>query len=341
MSEVLSQSQIDALLASVADGGSGEGNVYKETGEKYRKYDFYSPKKFTKDKLNIIKNAHENYCRLVSSRLNSLLRASSQVSLITVEEERYYEFSNALSDNDALTLVNVSLQNTEANGMIYLHVTTPLMLSMIDRMLGGKGEEAESVSSLYAYTDIELLLYENIAKYLVTVMKDGWANYLEMDFSIEKVETSHGLMQEIGMDEIVVIVVVEVMINDVVGKINICIPSTMLTNIFSILENKKSSSGKSAGATEDKTAENIFGFIKESNLEVTAKIGDSTVMLQDIYDLKKGDIINMNRPQDSYVDVFVEDNLWFQGKLGVQNKNLAVRISETDKYQDRKKGGDL
>ncbi|WP_352400334.1 FliM/FliN family flagellar motor switch protein [Anaerotignum sp.] len=332
MSEVLSQSQIDELLASVIGGGNVETKVYTEPGDKYRKYDFYSPKKYTKDKLNIIKNTHENYCRLVSSRLNSLLRASTQVSLITVEEERYYEFSNALSDNDALTLVSAALQNQEGSGMVYMHITTPLMLSMIDRMLGGKGDEPQNVSSLYAYTDIELLLYENIARYLVSVMKDGWSNYLDLNFEIEKVETSHGLLQEIGMDEIVVIVVIEVIINDVAGKINICIPSTLLTNIFGVLESKKSSNGKNAGAAEDKTSKDIFEFIKDSNLEVTAKIGDATVMLQDIFDLKKGDIINMNRPQDSFVDVFVEDNIWFHGKLGVQNKNLAVRISETNKH---------
>lgn len=333
MSEVLSQSQIDELLASVMGGGSVEEDVSKDTGEKYRKYDFYSPKKFTKDKLNIIKSAHENYCRIASSRLNSLLRISSEVSLITVEEERYYEFSNALSDNDALTVINANLGEKVGSGTLFMHITTPLMLSMIDRMLGGIGEEPQNISSQYAYTDIELLLYENIAKYLVAVMKDGWANYLDVNFEIEKVETSHGMMQEIGMDEIVVIAVIEVIINNVEGKINICIPGTMLTNIFGLLEHKKGS-GKIPGKDVDNTSQDIFESIKETNLEVTAKIGDATVMLQDIYDLKQGDIINMNRPQNSYVDIFVEDNIWFQGKLGVYNKNMAVRVSEASSHKD-------
>ncbi|KXL54544.1 flagellar motor switch protein FliM [Anaerotignum neopropionicum] len=338
MSEVLSQSQIDALLASVMGGGTVKEEVSKDAGKNYRKYDFYSPKKFTKDKLNILRSAYENYCRMTSSRLNSLLRISSEVSLVTVEEERYYEFSNALSDNDALTMIRATLGEKNGGGTIFMHVTTPLMLSMIDRMLGGKGEEPEYIPSQYSYTDIELLLYENIAKYLVAVMKDGWANYLDMNFAIEKVETSHGLMQEIGMDEIVVIVVIEVKIQGVEGKINVCIPGTLLTNIFSFLEHKKSSSGKAAGGEEDNTSQDIFEFIKDSNLEVTAKIGDATVMLQDIYDLKQGDIINMNRPQNSYVDVFVENNIWFQGKLGTQNKNMAVRISEINKQKDNKRG---
>ncbi|WP_304508359.1 flagellar motor switch protein FliM [Anaerotignum sp.] len=334
MSEVLSQSQIDELLASVMGGGSVEEDVSKDTGEKYRKYDFYSPKKFTKDKLNIIKSAHENYCRIASSRLNSLLRISSEVSLITVEEERYYEFSNALSDNDALTVINADLGGKAGTGTLFMHITTPLMLSMIDRMLGGIGEEPQNISSQYSYTDIELLLYENIAKYLVKVMKDGWANYLDIDFKIEKVETSHGMMQEIGMDEIVVLAIIEVMINNVEGKINVCIPGSMLTNIFGRLESKKSSTGKLSGIDVDTTSQDIFESIKDTNLEVTAKIGDATVMLQDIYDLKQGDIINMNRPQNSYVDIFVEDNIWFQGKLGVYNKNMAVRISETNGHKE-------
>jgi flagellar motor switch protein FliM len=332
MPEVLSQSQIDALLASVMGGDDVEKESLDldDKEKNYRKYDFYSPKKFTKDKLNILRNAYENYCRIVSSRINSLLRVTSEVSLVTVEEERYYEFSNALSDNDALTLINVSMPGAEVGEHIFMHITTPLILSMIDRMLGGSGEDAVNVPSSYVYTDIDLRLYENIARYIVGVMKDGWSNYIDMDFKISKLETPHGLLQEIGMDEIVVIVVIEAVINKVAGKITICIPSTLLTNMFSIVESKSASHGRQAGG-EDKTSQEIFSFIEDSSLEVTAKVGDATVLLKDIYDLKEGDIINMNKPKNSDVDVYVEDNPWFKGKLGVQNKNIAVRISDVIK----------
>ena len=51
MSEVLSQSQIDLILNSMRDGGDSaqqapEPEVKKEE-QGYKKYDFYSPKKFT------------------------------------------------------------------------------------------------------------------------------------------------------------------------------------------------------------------------------------------------------------------------------------------------------
>lgn len=332
MSEVLSQSQIDELLASVQGGGGvTEKEAEGTSDKKYRKYDFYSPKKFTKDKLNIIRSTHDNYCRIATSRLNSLLRTASDVTMLTVEEERYYEFSNALSDKDALTLIRARIKDSDsADSTVFMHITTPLMLSMIDRMLGGTGENIADVSSSYGYTDIELQLYENIARYLVGIMKDAWSNYLDITFDLTKVETSHGLLQEIGMDEIVVIVVLNVAVNNIEGKINICIPSTLLTNIFSVIEGKKMPHGRAPNG-EDRTSQGIFNSIKDSTLEVSAKIGDAMIMLQDVYDLQVNDIINLGRSKDSHVDIFVEDKMWFRGKLGIQNKNIAVKISDTEK----------
>ena len=55
MAEVLSQSQIDALLNSMQNGGGTEAKKEEEPQVKYKKYDFYSPKKYTKDKLNAVR----------------------------------------------------------------------------------------------------------------------------------------------------------------------------------------------------------------------------------------------------------------------------------------------
>ena len=50
MAEVLSQSQIDALLAAAQSGNLDAGAKKEEAPEKkYKKYDFYSPRKFGKD----------------------------------------------------------------------------------------------------------------------------------------------------------------------------------------------------------------------------------------------------------------------------------------------------
>ena len=68
MAEKLSQSQIDALLNAVM---SGEKDLSEPTDEspenKYRKYDFKSPRKFTKDRIKMLSGVFENYCRVIKS----------------------------------------------------------------------------------------------------------------------------------------------------------------------------------------------------------------------------------------------------------------------------------
>ncbi len=329
MAEALSQSQIDALLSSMASGGFEEEKKETTPEKKYRKYDFYSPKKFTKDKLKILSNIYENYARLLNARVNGLLRMNSQVEIVSVEEQRYYEFSNALRENDILTLLNVHLPNgaeeiEEVPTVVFMNAE--VMLLMIDRMLGASGEEVPNISLDYKYTDLELALYRDIISHFIRIMKDGWLNYLDdVSFEIQKIERSGNMMQTVGMDETIAIVVLDITVGKITGRMNICIPETILSVVFNLIDNRNSNAGRK-GNIED-TAEEIMECIKSSTLEIKAELGQAQVNLNDIYNLHVGDVINLNKPKDSEIYLYIEDQPWFKGKLGVQNKNMAVKIS--------------
>ena len=75
MADVLSQAQIDALLNSVRSGEKDLEKSPAEQEKKYAKYDFASPRKFTKDRIKMLNGIFENYSRVIGSRLNARLRA--------------------------------------------------------------------------------------------------------------------------------------------------------------------------------------------------------------------------------------------------------------------------
>lgn len=111
MAEVLSQSQIDALLNAARNGEMDLAAKAESSSEKkYRKYDFYSPRKFTKDRLKMLSGIFENYTRIINSRINGLLHTTCEIEVESVEEQRYYEFSNALLEGDVLALADVALE---------------------------------------------------------------------------------------------------------------------------------------------------------------------------------------------------------------------------------------
>lgn len=61
---------------------------------------------------------------------------------------------------------------------------------------------------------------------------------------------------------------------------------------------------------------------------MTGQLGTVELDLQDIYHLKIGDIIDLNKPKNSSVKLYVGRQPWFTGQMGVYKKNVAVRIEE-------------
>lgn len=325
MAEVLSQSQIDALLSSMQAGGSVAEEKSDTPENKYRKYDFYSPKKFTKDRLKVLQGVYDSYCRSITARLNSILRLSCELSVDSIEEQRYYEFINALSENDVLTLITVTLPGDEQEATpIVMHATNEMMLFIMDRMLGSTTEEAPHISYSYTYTSIELHLYRSIMKRLIDVMYEGWQNYLDTKFDLLRVEQNPTLMQIIGTDETVVIVGLNVQMGGVSGRFSICLPGTLLTSIFTKIAHN--SINESLLPRSEKSSQEIMDSVRDSDMRISAELGRIQLSLSDIYYLHEGDVINLAKSKDAGITVYVEGKPWFIGKLGTYKNKMAVRI---------------
>lgn len=333
MAEVLSQSQIDALL-SAARSGEMDLNRSDQDGEKkYRKYDFYSPRKFTKDRLKMISGIFENYTRIINSRLNGLLHTTSEISVESVEEQRYYEFSNALSDGDVLTLADINVQGERQSeeSPILIHLSTGLALNMMDRLMGGEGEGASSVPASYTFTPLELKLYEDIVKDLIGILGGSWENYIDLNFTFRRVESNPTLVQLIGLDETVVIIGISIKFPNASGRMSICLPGMMLTNIFA----KIAAMNQVGRGTGENNSEEIMDILRDSQLEITAELGRTQLMLEDIYYLNVGDVVDLGHPTQEPVNLYIGGQPWFSGKLGTQSGNMAVKILDTYHVQTR------
>lgn len=328
MAEVLSQSQIDALL-SAARSGEMDLTASKEqkAEKKYRKYDFNSPRKFTKDRLKMVGGVFENFTRVINSRINGMLHTTCEITVDSVEEQRYYEFSNALSEGDVLALADAQLEESGQSDEppILFHFTTSLMLSMMDRLMGGDGSLDSTLPESYNYTDLELKLYETIVRDMVSVLGGSWENYIDLDFIFRRMETNPTLVQLIGLDETVVIVGITLHFPNCSGQMNICLPGSVLTNIFSrIAASNQVGRGKGENHSDE-----ILGILEESELVISAELGRTELQLRDIYFLNVGDVIDLGHPTSEPIYLYVGGEPWFSGKMGMQNNNMAVKIGDT------------
>ena len=325
MAEVLSQSQIDALLNAARSGELDVDKPAEKSAEhKYRKYDFYSPRKFTKDRLKMLNSIFESYARVINSRINALLHATCEIEVDSVEEQRYYEFSNALTESDVVALAKIDLEKLQGDDPILVHLDTPVVLSMLDRLMGGEGDPDPTLVNDYNMTDLELDMYEDLIKDLVPIMGSSWENYITIRFEYTRTEVNPTLVQLIGYDETVVIVGLNIKFPNCTGRISLCLPGEMLTTLFS--EISKNTTRRTTG--EDKSEE-IFDTLRESELEIVAELARTRILLSDLYHLNVGDVVDIKRPKDSPVFLNIGGRRWFDGRMGTSNKQVAVKIGET------------
>ena len=228
MAEVLSQSQIDALLNAARNGELDvDKPADKSSEQKYRKYDFYSPRKFTKDRLKMLNSIFESYARVINSRINALLHATCEIEVDSVEEQRYYEFSNALTESDVLALAKIDLEHLQGDDPILVHLDTPVVLSMLDRLMGGEGDPDPILSSDYNLTDLELNMYDDLIRDMISILGGSWENYISLKFEYTRTEVNPTLVQLIGYDETVVIVGLNIKFPNCTGRMSLCLPGEM------------------------------------------------------------------------------------------------------------------
>ena len=348
MADVLSQSQIDALLKSMQDGPPKEEKVEekpaevletkKEEAQKveetYSKYDFYSPRKFTKDKIRLLRSIFDNYARILTSQVNGIFRTMPDITVLELRETRYYEYVNAFHENDCMTIVDTYVQDKgKSNVPMMSYISPGLTLTLVSHMLGGSDSVIKTEED-YRYTDVEMALYKRIMEYIVHALGDGFSNYINAEFKISKVETNPSMVQEVGLDETVVLAVMNVDISGLaMERIRICLPGTLLEHMFKIIDNRKH---LARGFAYENNQDTIMEHLKASSFPMTGQLGTVKLDIEDLYHLKVGDVIDLNKAKNSSVKLYVGRQPWFTGRMGVFKKNIAIRIEDRIIQKDEK-----
>ncbi|MDD3307867.1 MAG: FliM/FliN family flagellar motor switch protein [Acetobacterium sp.] len=327
MAEILSQSQIDSLLSSLISGKDEPEAPSTSSGKKVKEYDFRRPKLFTREQLKHLFSIYENYARLVSSHITGILQTYSLVEIIEVEEQQYYEFNNALPDSVLMGLIDFDIKDSEdEEDLVIMDISKEVGFCSFDRLLGGSGKPLKEDRE---FTEIEIGVMEYFYRGMINLMKNVWFDYLEIAPRLMKIETNSRILQGVGADENVVIIVMSIKVNETQGKINICIPATTLDMLFKKkMSQTKKNIKRGDQQAEEKRRLNIINEIRKTELEIVGVLGDTEVISQDIYELEVGDIIKLNKPANSLVDIVVNNEVWFRGEMGDYKKKRAIQIKE-------------
>ena len=326
MGDVLSQNEIDSLLAALSTGELNAEEIAHQDEKQVKNYDFARPSKFSKENLRTLEFIYEHYARLLSTTLPVYLRKNVQVTVASSETVVFSEFSNALSNPVILGVINFN----PLPGSIIIDFATNLGFAVIDRMLGGQGETLKKGRD---FSEIELTIIEKILILLMQMMKEPWKNVVEINPFLERIETNPQFAQIISPSDMIAIITLNIKVGDVEGLVNICLPFFTVESIIDKL-NTKSWFSSIKEASEEDFQQYVETMLRKVEVPVKVQLGTNQITVADFTNLQCGDIIRLDTKTDSELEVFVGNIKKFTALPGTNNDKYAVRVTSVIREEE-------
>ncbi|MBN2403103.1 MAG: flagellar motor switch protein FliM [Spirochaetes bacterium] len=322
MTEILSQDEIDALLTAISTG-EVDTTEYSATQEqrKVKIYDFRRPDKFSKDQIRTLQMMHETFARLTTTALSAQLRALVSVHVASVDQLTYEEFVRSIPNPTTLAVINMD----PLKGSGVLEIDPSITFTIIDKLFGGIGESSRITREL---TDIELSVMEGIIVRILGNLREAWSNVIDLRPRLGNIETNPQFAQIVPPNDMVVLITLETKVGEVEGMTNLCIPYITIEPIISKLSAQYWYSSIRKGTTDENLAI-IQGRLENVELQVVAEIGEVSITMAEVLDLKVGDVIKLpDTKVNSDMVLRVGGRKKYKCRPGVIGSRVAVQIGE-------------
>ena len=314
VADILSQDEIDALL-----NGVDEGDVATEQGvgdkKEARAYDLTTQERIVRGRLPTLEMLNERFARNLRIRLVSMLRRTVDISIEGVRMMKYSEYAHALYVPTSLTLVHVR----PLKGVGLFMMESQLVFKLVDNFFGGFGMHAKIEGR--DFTPTELRVITRILEQAIDEVQRSWAPVYPVSFQTVSHEMNPQLANIVSGTEVVVVNSFHIEVEGGGGKFDLVLPYSMIEPIRDLLD---------GGMQGDRLEvdERWTGALKRelglAEIELSASLGETRMMLSDIANMAVGQIIPFEMPDK--VVLSSEGLPLYQGKLGVHRGNKAIQI---------------
>jgi len=318
VSKILSQDEIDALLASSAaasapDRDPGDADDINAGGVVI--YNFRRPDRVSKEQLRSLHFLHDRFALNISTSLSAFLRSMTEVNIVSVEQFAYSEFLMSLPDPTAFYAVGLS----PLDGVGALEMNPSVAFTMVDRLLGGTGHTPGPNRAL---TEIEQNVIDSVVKLMLDNLTEAWRPVANVEFRIHGRETRPQMLQVTGPTEIVILLVFDIRIADTRGMVNLCIPASAIEAVGEAFSQGWQRSRRQPTVEEEKWLNANLGRIP---LSVTALL-ETTLSARDLVALKPGDVLSLGHAASQPVAVHVGQVPRFTGRLMRSGMHAGVVV---------------
>lgn len=324
MSQVLSQSEVDALLSAVADGDvATEANKPAEGNDQAGVivYDLTSQDRIIRGRLPTLDIIYERFIRSFRVSISNMLRKMVTVNISSTDLLKFGEFMNTLPLPSCMNVIRFET----LNGSAIIVIESKLCYALIDSFLGGADRPFTKIEGK-EFTEIELSIINKIIMAAINDLNDAWAPVYPMTISFQRSETNPQFVAIVPPTDVIIATTFEVELENASGVITIMLPYSTVEPIKNIL----SSGFHQEKASSDNTfwAARLIRHIEETFVNMQVNLGETEFTLADLLSMKVGDVIPLNQDASGEMNVIVEGETKYRGLFGSSRGAMAIQVTE-------------
>lgn len=319
MEKILTKAEIEALLNAVFDGRiEPERELAKSEGTAVP-YDLFNTDahKGYVPNLDIIYDSFIRYSRV---SLSNRLRKSVDIKKIGARSYKFDDFLQTLPSPVCMGIFKID----PLKGAALLAFDGTLVLTLVDSMLGGSGS-AKIAMANRMFTTIELRLMDKIVKDMLTDLEKAWAPLYATKMNLLRMEMNPRLVNIVPPEYQIVTMSLKIQIEEVSGTMVFAVP---YMTIDPIREKLKVGMQFDLMAIDPQWSYRLSTGMLGAPLELSVEMGNASITLRELLELKPGDTIMLDKPSTSELLVKVESVPKYYAVPGIRHGNKAIQISK-------------
>jgi flagellar motor switch protein FliM len=330
MNQVLTQSEVDALLNAVSEGGgelaatpggaaSAGGGAAGPNDPEVTPYDLTNQDRVIRGRMPTLDIIYERFIRLFRMSLSNSLRKIASISIISTDLLKFGEFVNTLPIPSCMCIMRFE----SLRGPALLVFETKLTYALVDSYFGGTDRPYTKIEGK-EFTRIELSIMKKVMDLAIKDLEDAWAPVHKSDISFVRTEVNPQFVGVVPPSEVIISTTFEVELENASGTIVFVLPYSTIEPI----KHKLNASFQTETDRHDKEwATRLEEHLRTTEVDVGVNLGTTQITVGDLVNLSVGDIIPLNQDADGELDILVEGVPKFKCFFGVSRGNRAAQIT--------------
>ncbi len=324
MNKLLSQDEVDSLLKGLDTGDISSADDFEPLGDDVlNPFDWATAGLNVRGNMPLLEVVNSRFSQKLRNSLSNSLRKMLDITPDPVATVKYSDFQRSLPVPTSMHLFKLE----PLRGLGILVVESRLVFSLVEAYFGGSGVGSTKIEGR-EFTTIENKIIEKVVQMALFNLIEAWEDVHPIRTEFVRSESNPLVVNAIPGEELLISSKFEIELSKVLGNIIICVPYASYQPIRHKLAGNYRDEEETSNLIDRSWLNKLEYQIKGTEVGLTVDLGKTQLSVKDFLNLRKGDILILDKDYKDPLMAKVEDINLYEGFAGRFKNKKVFKVNQ-------------